>query len=196
MTTPATSSRLNEVRSPKERRPDESEPVLLDVRASTKSAPHRSGDPRPRRGCGPPRGLNEVRSPQERRPRPRAASRCRRCRLNEVRSPQERRPGRGNAWGRACGPQRSPLPTGAETCARGLEVLAAVVASTKSAPHRSGDSSIRDIRYPSDYGLNEVRSPQERRRPRRSAAGRCRRGLNEVRSPQEQRPPDTQSRQP
>ena len=63
------SAGLNEVRSPKERRPgDQFITMTLADFASTKSAPQRSGDWSVRRrrrdgGC-----LNEVRSPKERRP--------------------------------------------------------------------------------------------------------------------------------
>ena len=82
--------------------------------------------------------------------------------LNEVRSPQERRLLAGHLGGSYTQPQRSPLPTGAETGADGGVHEAPVDASTKSAPHRSGDrgSPARTTTAP---GLNEVRSPQERR---------------------------------
>ena len=82
--------------------------------------------------------------------------------LNEVRSPQERRLLAGHLGGSYTQPQRSPLPTGAETGADGGVHEAPVDASTKSAPHRSGDRGPRPGRWRRP-GLNEVRSPQERR---------------------------------
>ena len=186
---------LNEVRSPQERRPG---PELGHHRvrcASTKSAPHRSGDPDglpmttavcpPQRSPLPtgaetaldtmsgtvafmpqrsplPTGaetpatsppsrlrarLNEVRSPQERR---RTASTCparSSASLNEVRSPQERRR------------RVHPGPRGRDP------------ASTKSAPHRSGDWTRCPARNPCRDRLNEVRSPQERRPGPRARRG-------------------------
>ena len=115
---PRTAHRLNEVRSPQERRPWGPPPISVLARnASTKSAPHRSGDFWPATWAAPTRSLNEVRSPQERRPEQTAAY-----------------------MKRASTPQRSPLPTGAETrtIMQG-RVHALRTASTKSAPHRSGD---------------------------------------------------------
>ena len=87
------------------------------------------------------------------------------------------------------GPQRSPLPKGAETVVVGGPRVGVEVASTKSAPQRSGDGG-RDARRPgSPASLNEVRSPKERRQAaRRRGTPRVWR-LNEVRSPKERRQP-------
>ena len=112
-------------------------------------------------------------------------------------------------------PQRSPLPTGAETGRHVRTPRADDHASTKSAPHRSGDSRRPRSDPPSWTCLNEVRSPQERRQrvlhhaldqpfastksaPHRSGDRRIAAGLprplpgslNEVRSPQERRRAD------
>ncbi len=106
---------LNEVRSPQERRRAGCSLLGRGCVASTKSAPHRSGD-------------NPGSMPSTERPRP----------------------------------QRSPLPTGAETQGATVEGVVVGRASTKSAPHRSGD--VRQIAYMvPPRSLNEVRSPQERR---------------------------------
>ena len=109
--------RLNEVRSPQERRQPGVDAQHGTAPASTKSAPHRSGDS----GC---HGRGRRGGP----------------RLNEVRSPQERRRPPDRIHGPATEPQRSPLPTGAETSARS-HTWSRHGASTKSAPHRSGDST-------------------------------------------------------
>ena len=189
-------------------------------RASTKSAPRRSGDTRRCRGSGGRCSLNEVRSPKERRPPPRmtaasAHTRPQRSplpegaetstgatraptapRLNEVRSPKERRrcsatvqsirclastksaprrsgdglprrsrrlhrrastksaPRRSGDWmvrpsalSTTLTPQRSPLPEGAETVETG-RYPGYEGASTKSAPRRSGDPGAPVGRYP------------------------------------------------
>ena len=135
---------LNEVRSPKERRP-----LFVHDNVVLVNEPQRSPLPEGAETSGTssvssPRmpGLNEVRSPKERRHRHRVRHEDRRLpastksaprrsgdrrahrtqaavghRLNEVRSPKERR--RGDAGHehlvRRRGPQRSPLPEGAET---------------------------------------------------------------------------------
>ena len=157
------------------------------VDASTKSAPHRSGDSHHNAGQGPRTAhrLNEVRSPQERRPEQTAAymkrpSTPQRSPLptgaeTEVvlHGPPLRRASTKSAPHRSgdsglrlplvsqSPPQRSPLPTGAET-PHGGEYTVDALASTKSAPHRSGDGGPRPGRWRRP-GLNEVRSPQERR---------------------------------
>ena len=150
--------------------------------ASTKSAPHGSGDggvgevfagefvpqrsPLPTGaetgggGCRPRRRrrLNEVRSPRERR---QSASTPwpARPRLNEVRSPRERR----QAWATRLSaskptPQRSPLPTGAETDDR-ADPAGAVGASTKSAPHGSGDHRGPRGGIPHDFHASTKSAP-------------------------------------
>ncbi len=207
--------RLNEVRSPKERRhSDGPVPRHPARRASTKSAPQRSGD----RDTDHSRAVS---SRPQRSPLPKGAETAQaettaatRWCLNEVRSPKERRPaGRPGAHLRAGastksapqrsgdfilkslrltapgGPQRSPLPKGAET-----------VALAASCPVPSGLNEVRspkERRRPSPgsgvpgrcSGLNEVRSPKERRRSRRCGCGTRRSRLNEVRSPKERRQP-------
>ena len=131
--------RLNEVRSPKERRLGLSGEAEDVAGASTKSAPHRSGDTRP---GSTPRGrpsLNEVRSPKERRPhtvpRKRHQSRC----LNEVRTQSSGDGHAPNDPSIGFRPQRSPLPKGAETGGSERRHVSLGAASTKSAPQRSGD---------------------------------------------------------
>ncbi len=154
---PPCASRLNEVRSPKERR-------------------RRGRGGRPRS----PAGLNEVRSPKKRRrPRRRRGSGPGGPGLNEVRSPKERRRGRVVAVDNRELPQRSPLPKGAETDP-GECVAGADDASTKSAPQRSGDVLSIPIaasppppqRSPLPKGaetsLDRRRSPHTIRRPQRS----------------------------
>jgi len=59
-------------------------------------------------------------------------------------------------------------------------------ASTKSAPQRSGDPCWRGLRGPPS-GLNEVRSPKERRPRTRKRSHAPPLSLNEVRSPKERR---------
>ena len=139
------------------------------LEASTKSAPHRSGDWR--RGTGAYHVGQPQRSPlptgaetlmedpltpgvpiePQRSPLPTGAetprrrrSPSQRPRLNEVRSPQEQRPDTGEGLIRHGLPQRSPLPTGAETD-HAHPVAGALVASTKSAPHRSGEVESRIV---------------------------------------------------
>ena len=193
---PRTAHRLNEVRSPQERRPWGPPPISVLARnASTKSAPHRSGDFWPATWAAPTRSLNEVRSPQERRPEQTAAymkrpSTPQRSPLptgaeTEVvlHGPPLRRASTKSAPHRSgdsglrlplvsqSPPQRSPLPTGAET-PHGGEYTVDALASTKSAPHRSGDGGPRPGRWRRP-GLNEVRSPQERRRTCASSPDGC-----------------------
>ena len=134
--------------------------------ASTKSAPHRSGDPAVA-------SSTSVRSAApQRSPLPTGAEtpvhgwarRSRLAGLNEVRSPQERRPARTR---RACpmtGCSLNEVRSPQERRLPGREEggHGADAASTKSAPHRSGD--VRQIAYMvPPRSLNEVRSPQERR---------------------------------
>ena len=131
---------LNEVRSPKERRPADLDGVAdAGVHASTKCAPRRSGDERqrstrsayrsPQRSPLPERAETGDRDTDaadpapQRGPLPERAETCRArrgcsrgSRLNEVRSPKERRPPGSTAMrSRPTWPQRSPLPEGAET---------------------------------------------------------------------------------
>ncbi len=117
---------------------------LVLALASTKSAPHRSGDPaRLRRHEG--LGVASTKSAPHRSGDPAVAS------STSVRS---------------AAPQRSPLPTGAETPVHGWARRSRLA------------------------GLNEVRSPQERRPARtRRACPMTGCSLNEVRSPQERRLP-------
>ena len=154
--------------------------------ASTKSAPQRSGDPGPSGTTPPPCGLNEVRSPMERRHGPRTVPRTRRrsrC-LNEVRSPKERR------------------------LVAGVRDLVLALASTKSAPQRSGDRDIHPLAFstPQRSPLPQRSGDRSRRHdgtlgngastksaPQRSGDwSRCttvtvRACLNEFRSPKERR---------
>ena len=159
MTTPATSSRLNEVRSPKERRRQALVLVIEPGGASTKSAPHRSGDSglthaaeymaQPRRsplptGAETSTGVKGTyrRTVPQRSPLPTGAEtvRCHTPRT-PVESPQ-RSPLptgaetwaviftlMGNVW-----PQRSPLPTGAETVAVAVRVRSALMPQRSPLP--------------------------------------------------------------
>ncbi len=110
--------------------------------ASTKSAPHRSGDRRIAAGL----------------PRPLPGS------LNEVRSPQERR--RADPSGVVRQEHASTKSAPHRSGDRAVRLLGQAhrLASTKSAPHRSGDARSRGGRTRCGCRLNEVRSPQERRR--------------------------------
>ena len=185
------SARLNEVRSPKERRPW--------LTQSTDDGVTR---------------LNEVRSPKERRPSSAPHSGGRR-------TPPQRSPLPEGAETRRRGPRAPRKASGASTKSAprrsGDTQLIPVVevvdaASTKSAPRRSGDlgyvfpfwritgvpqrsplpegaeTTRHRLVNPHDrIGLNEVRSPKERRHPCPNDRGRLR-SLNEVRSPKERRP--------
>ena len=83
-----------------------------------------------------------ILTPKERRPSDGSPTGRGITRLNEVRSPKERRLPYAIVSPTSGGPQRSPLPKGAET-----------------ALIRPADGAVL-------MGLNEVRSPKERRRPR------------------------------
>ena len=132
---------LNEVRSPKERRPGRAGAEhTLRVRASTKSALQRSGDRRHRPLGHPWRTHASTKSALQRSgdpsPRPRTRSRSR-C-LNEVRSPKERRR-------RGCRP--APRCTACLNEVRSPKERRPVARTTSWGPS----------------SLNEVRSPKERR---------------------------------
>ena len=177
---------LNEVRSPQERRPG---PELGHHRvrcASTKSAPHRSGDAcASSGGCGLT-GLNEVRSPQERRPgrvaddhggvpastksaphrsgdRVGHHERHRGLHASTKSAPHRSGDTRDLATVTSPGsPQRSPLPTGAET--DGLDVSSQVIGKPQRSPLPTGaETASPSGTSGTRSGLNEVRSPQERR---------------------------------
>ncbi|MGW9719971.1 hypothetical protein ACUXOP_002114, partial [Micrococcus aloeverae] len=136
-------TRLNEVRSTKERRLPAGAGHHGPREASTKSAPQRSGDcsSLPLHGLSL-LGLNEVRSTKERRPqgrgpqprRPPASTKPAPQRSGDIGTDPETRAVVGM-------PQRSPLPKGAETHLSPGAGVHASLASTKSAPQRSGDST-------------------------------------------------------
>ena len=131
--------------------PDRGLPVDAAVAASTKSAPHRSGDQEEAMPGAAPAGLNEVRSPQERRPA-RVVSRS----------------------SRQSSPQRSPLPTGAETLQSVTSGIRLTTASTKSAPHRSGD--VLGVAQRAGAGDASTKSAPHRSRDRRTRSHASRRG--------------------
>ena len=157
------------------------------VRASTKSAPQRSGD---HTLCP----VSAIKVDASTKSAPKAAETATPpttpasdSGLNEARSPKERRPGAVSADTSVLAPpQRSPLPKGAETSTRSAPPY-------RSTPQRSplpkGAETgrlRRGVRCPG-RGLNEVRSPKERRPCSTQHPGHacCH---NEVRSPKEQRP--------
>ena len=155
---------LNEVRSPKERR---RRGIVWSIRmiesASTKSAPRRSGDLTRINDGG------RIDTPQ-RSPLPEGAETC----------------SAGEA-GDGCWPQRSPLPEGAETHVSVSVVQPEGPASTKSAPRRSGD-----CRMTACSGYLSSASTKSAPRRSGDTSGRLQvvqvvRGLNEVRSPKERR---------